>query len=432
MTILAINFCLYLIYTIYGFCKCKYLTVHNAVSLWFTIIAFMGWITVRFNIYQAVFGVIHINEFEPYLYCYICFLFLILPLKKLNYKHITLCRFNDIKETKFKRYALIPIIVLLIYIISLIPDVIIALSTENISDVYYEQRVEGTNLYNHGVLVNLIFSIGRKFYNWFWAIFAFFSIYIINKNSHGKNQYYILLFLIALLPYFLRTIQSGGRGGFLFFSIQIAILILPLWSTLNKNFKKKILILSLSCIGLFMVYLVTMTIARVEISASETPLTSVLRYFGEPYPNLGNNLWGHIKNHLMGRRMFPELFGFDETLSGLSQYEKFSLWQSYCGVAVLNYKTIFGDFYLEFGTIPAICIIATMGLLMNQYLKKKVLYFHQLPLYAYYITICSTAPLWFNQRNTGDILVVIQCLIVAYLIKRFLYEKVKGRNYNNP
>lgn len=421
MDILVINFLLYFLYFFYSFRKNRCLTVHNAISLWFSIVAFMGVVAVHTKVYQAVFGTIHINDISPYLYCFLSFLFLIYPLRKLNYKNIRIVKIEDVDVIRFRKISYIPFLILLVYIIAMIPDVILCLTMSDISDVYNEQRIEGVDLFNHSAFVDKIFWIGRKCYNWFWAVFAFYSIYWLDKKHPRNKRYFIFLFLISVVPYFLRTISTGGRGGFIFFPIQVVLVLLPLWAYLSKATKKSIAMYTLVAIGVFSIYIAAMTIARVSDSQSETPFTSIVRYFGEPYPNLGNNLFGHVKNYLMGRRMYPELFGFDN--SNKTQYELFDIWQNYCGVATLNYKTIFGDFYIEFGTTISLIILFSIGFMMNLYLKKGILYFHQIPLYAYYMTLCSTAPLWFNQRNTGDLFVVLQLLIVSYLIKRTLYLK---------
>lgn len=421
MPVLVINFLLYFLYTLYGFKKCRYLTVHNAISAWFAVVSFMGIVAVYTEVYQAVFGKIHINDITPYLFCFLSFLFLIYPLRKLNCRNIELVNLDLVKEHRFKKMSYVPLLILLIYILALIPDVIVCLTMQDISDVYHEQRVEGTDLFNHSILVERIFWISRKVYNWFWAIFVFYSIYSLNNRNIKSKKYFIILFFSAIIPYFLRTIISGGRGGFIFFSIQIVLVLIPLWSILTTHTKKRVIFYSSIAVCIFALYISMMTIARFSESQSETPLTSIVRYFGEPFPNLGNNLYGHVKQHLMGRRMYPELFGFD--LGNNTQYQLFAIWQHYSGVAVLNYKTIFGDFYLEFGTFYALLIIFSMGFLMNLYLSKHRLFFHQIPLYAYYVTICSTAPLWFNQKNTGDLLVVIQLLLISCLIKYYLLVK---------
>lgn len=423
MNILIVNFFLYFGYFLFSFRKCSYLTVHNAICLWFTIISLMGVIIVHTGIYQQVFGTIHINDITPYLYCFLSFLFLIFPLRKLNYKNIQILNLDRVKEQQFRKISWIPLLVLIVYIAALIPDVVVALTMDDMSVVYTEQRKEGLDIYNHTALVENIFWIGRKVYNWFWAIFAFYSIYCLNKKDVKARKYFVILLLAALIPYFLRTVVSGGRGGFIFFPIQVSFVLLPLWKTFTKETKRKILVSVLAFIGLVVFYVSIMTIARFSDASSETPAESIVRYFGEAYPNLGNNLYGQVKHYLMGRRMFPELFGFSN--DGRTQYELFSDFQNYCGVAVLNYKTIFGDFYIEFGTTIALLIIFSMGFLMNLYLKRRILYFHQIPLYAYYMTLCSTAPLWFNLRNTGDLLVILQLLIVSYLIKHLLYSKVQ-------
>ena len=421
MEILLINFFLYFGYFLYNYHKEHYLTVHNAISLWFSIVAFMGVISVYTHVYQAVFGNIHINDIAPYLYCFLSFIFLVYPLRKLNFKNIRIANIESVNIDRFCRFSYFPFFVLLIYIIVMIPDVILCLSMNDISDVYNEQRMEGIDLFHHSAFIEMIFWIGRKFYNWFWALFAFFSIYCLNKKENKNKRYFILLFLLSVIPYFLRTISSGGRGGFIFFPIQVALVLLPLWGYLSNTTKKNIIKYSLVAGTLFAFYISLMTIARVADSQSETPLTSIVRYFGESYPNLGNNLYGQVKNYLMGRRMYPELFGFDN--SGNTQYELFAYWQNYCGVATLNYKTIFGDFYIEFGTTITLLILFIIGSLMNFYLKKGILIFHQIPLYAYYMTMCSTAPLWFNQRNSGDLFVILQLMVVSYIIKKTLYIK---------
>lgn len=421
MTVLIINFFLYLGYFLYNFRKNCYLTVHNAISLWFSIVAFMGVVAVHTKVYQAVFGNIHINDITPYIYCFLSFLFLVFPLRKLNYKNIRIINIEDVDVVRFCKVSYTPFFILLVYIVVMIPDVILCLTMSDISDVYNEQRMEGVDLFNHSAFIKKILWIGRKCYNWFWALFAFYSIYWINENRKSYKKYFILLFLVSVIPYFLRTISSGGRGGFVFFPIQVALVLLPLWSCLTKKTKKAIIKYILVFVALFSFYIAIMTIARVSDSQSETPFTSIVRYFGEAYPNLGNNLYGKVKNYLMGRRMYPELFGFDN--SGNTQYELFAIWHNYCGVATLNYKTIFGDFYIEFGTTISLIILFTIGTLMNLYLNRGTLYFHQIPLYAYYMTMCSTAPLWFNQRHTGDLLVILQLMIVSYLIKKILYSK---------
>lgn len=421
MNVLLFNFSLYLFYTLWGFKKCPYLTVHNLISTWFSFISLMGVVTVYYGYYQAVFGELKVLELEPYLWCFLCFLFLMLPLRKLNYKNIQILEITSLSTNRFIKFTYFPFIVLLVYTIVYIPDVILALSMQDIADVYKNQRVGGEDLYNRGAFAQAIIWIGRKFYNWFWAILAFYSLYHLNKTKE-KNKYFLFLLIVAVAPYFLRTISTGGRGGFVFFSIQIVAVLLPLYYYLRPAFKKKIFLSIVIFLSVGWMYVISMTVARSQNSTYETPFTSILRYFGEPYPNLGNNIWGHVNNHLMGRRMFPELFGFSN--SGNTQYENFGAWQSYSGIATLNYKTIFGDFYLEFGTLIAVSVIALIGLLMNFYLRKGKLYFHQIPLYAYYVTICSTAPLWFGQRNTGDLFVVVQLLFFGFVIKKVFLPKV--------
>lgn len=418
MGVLTCNFCFYLVYTIHGFRKCPHLTVHNSLSLWFCFISLMGLISVYYEIYQAVFGNLHELSIVPYIFCFVCFLFLMYPLRKLNYKKIQITNIPFETDNKFNRLCYMPLFFLLLYTIVYVPSVILALAMDELSDVYTSQRIDGEELYEYSALSLTLIWIGRKCFNWFFAIFIFYSVWYLNKGN--KRFFFLcLMFIAAVLPYFLKTIATGGRGGFIWFTAQVIIILIPLWPYFTNVFKKKIYVTGIVFVLFAASYTIAMTISRVSSSSSETPLTSIIRYFGEPFPNLGNVLWKHLKNHLMGRRMYPELFGFSDNAAN-TQYENFAFWESIAGVPMLNYKTIFGDFYVEFGTITTLIIIFVMGFLMSKYLEKGKLKFYKLPLYAIYLDICFTAPFWFNRRNTGDLLVIIQCLILTWGLKRLI------------
>ncbi|WP_455673048.1 O-antigen polymerase [Phocaeicola sp.] len=421
MNTLYINLILYLTYTFWGFKKCRALTVHNILSIWFTFIALMGCICVNCGYYQIIYGRVTTLPLYPYILCFLSFIFLMYPLQKINYKKVHLINIPLTSNTKFRTYSFIPLLILILFTIAYIPSVITALTTKDISDVYDSQRIDGIDIYNYSPLANAIIWIGRKFFNWFYGIFLFYSIWNLRFQNKKEQIYLISILLVATIPYFLRTISTGGRGGFIFFTMQIIVLILPLHNYINKKLKQKFYIVCLIFIAISIPYVAAMTEGRTE-GGSESAFGAIIRYFGEPYPNLGKNIWEKTNHFLMGRRMYPELFGFTNN-SQMSQYEKFRLWEFLSGIRMLNYKTIFGDFYVEFGATIAIIIIGSMGILMNRYLKRRCLSFYQLPLYSLYIDVCITAPLWFNRRNTGDLLIIIQCLIVSFLLKKIIKKK---------
>lgn len=428
METLYFNTALYSLYTLYGFYQCRRLTVHNALSLWFLFISLMGCISVECGYYQAIYDTVHDIPKLPYILCFISFVFLMLPLKKLNNKNIEFRGFPDGNNLIAFKYMLIPFAFFFIYTIIYIPSSLQALSVDDMSETYKSQRIDGVDLYHYSQIELLFISIGQKVFNCCFGVVLFYSLVLFNKKRgfvYKQHKKILLLMIIcATFPIFLRTISSGGRGAFIFFSAQILFLILPLWYNFSSQLRKKLKIFGLCFICLGLLYSIAMTISRLSDSQHETPFTSVIRYFGEPFPNLGHVLWGKVSNYLMGRRMFSELFGYTYS-DTMTQYDFFSLFEFYCGVPVLNYKTIYGDLYLEFGPVWALLIICTMGVLMNLYLKKNILYFYELPLYTYYITICTTAPLWFAQRNLGNILVIFECLILSYFIRKVLNKDTK-------
>ena len=420
MDTLILNFLLYLLYTIYSFLKCRYLTVHNILSIWFVFIALMGIISVNNGYYQIIYGRVSNLPLEPYLWCFISFLFLMLPLQKLNYKQILIYDVPQGSDENFITLIKLPILILFAFTIVYIPSVVMVLTLNNVSEAYHMQRVDGDELYSYSLVGKIIIWVGRKFYNWFFAILFFWSVWNINL-SKKYSKFLIFVLLVSALPYFLRTISTGGRGGFIFFTLQLLLIVTPILFYISKKQKLKIVIFLSICATLSLPYIISMSEGRTEMG-NESSIGSIVRYLGEPFPNLGNVLWNKVNTFLEGRRMYPELFGY--TVDGSeSQYDLFREWERVSGIPMLNYKTIYGDFYVEFGPVLALILIASIGILMNMYLRRRRLSFYQIPIYAYYIDVCSTAPLWFNRRNTGDLLIVLQLIIFSYMLRKYMKSK---------
>lgn len=417
MNTLVFNFFLYLIYTTISIYKCRAFTVHNMLAVWFTFIAFMGCVSVEYGYYGIIYGRIpDVLPIAPYLLCFLCFILLELPLRKINCKHLELSDIPSIENIKFRKVAIFVSFILLLFTIVYIPPTIVTLSMKNVADSYEMQHVDGESIYKFSPVASAIIWVGRKVYNWFYALLLFYGIYNLVIKKSRRTKYLAFIIIVSILPYFLRTISIGGRGGFIFFSFALFLTVSPFVSYMNKKARRKALMIILASALLVIPYIAAMSSGRVE-GASETAVGSIIRYFGEPFPNLGYVLWDKV-NFLMGRRMFPELFGYN--YDEMSQYDLFRHLAFYAKVPVLNYKTIFGDFYLEFGTTITICIFICVSYFMCRYLDKGKLSFYSIPLYAYYLDICATAPLWFSRRNTGDLFIIVQCLIVSYLLKRYL------------
>ena len=93
-----------------------------------------------------------------------------------------------------------------------------------------------------------------------------------------------------------------------------------------------------------------------------------MHYFGESYPNLGLRVWPVENiNHPYGERLFPSLglWGDSDNRSFFDAADRSYYWVSVTNAPVVNFKTMFGDLYVEFGIIwPFVIALLTRVLIL--------------------------------------------------------------------
>ena len=151
---------------------------------------------------------------------------------------------------------------------------------------------------------------------------------------------------------------------------------------------------------------------------------SIFRYFGEVFPNLDFQYWNHVKNFTYGARHFSaiySLFGSTQIqqLQGLD--ERFDYWSLYTGASAANFKTLFGDLYIEFNTIGAVFFVFILSVLMEIYIRKnKKLKLSNIILIYVYYCYCSNAILNFPTLYFGSswlksyVAIIVLNVIIKY------------------
>lgn len=88
MNLLLINFFAYLIWLLITIKKEKRLTSYSLLVAMYTVIAFLGYYTVKTGIYYDTFGYYNLNSLqtEPYIYAFIGYFILFLPFYKIRSK----------------------------------------------------------------------------------------------------------------------------------------------------------------------------------------------------------------------------------------------------------------------------------------------------------------------------------------------------------
>lgn len=419
---LLLSVFLHLGHTLYSFNEERTFSLHNLISAWFSFIVIMGYVTVEMGIYQEVHGSLVVFPYMPYILEFFFFLIFIWPFRALRFSNFEVTDI-PIGNQNFKQIILFLLVAYLVYFYVLVNVSIFTLNQSDFSAAYDSVHFEGKALYRYNAVEEKIVWICGSLYDWTSSIVFIYAIWGIVTNQNGLTlRFNIFCLAIVILIFFLDCISSGRRGGTFFFIIRLLFVILPLWSKFSNEIKSILIKIILLFIAVFAVYAVMMTISRFENSDSETPLTSVMRYLGESYPHLGNVYWGKVLFHPMGARLYPFIFSSEGAIAEKSLGDLHTFWGAITGVPILNYKTLYGDFYVDFGPEIPFLIIFIYSFILKMFIKKGKVSFAAYPVLYYYIIIATCAPLWFNMREWNGVKLLIAAIVVYFIVKRYCYS----------
>ena len=422
---LHLSMILHLVYTYVFWRKSKCLSIHNLISIWFSFIVVMGLITVETGIYQATHGSFVKFPFEPYIMEFVSFVIFMWPFRYLNEKNIVI---TDIIRNSPKIDLIIKGLIFLfsLYLIVCIQSAYYV-SQQNLVDAYYSNHLDGASLYNYNNLQSKIIWICGTSYNIFLPLVLLYAIVGLSQNpKRNKMRFYFLCILICVACDFFASVSNGRRGNVFWFTVTMGLVFIPLWNMFSRRIQN----IFKSCVPIivtvFALYAVIMTIQRVEDSTTETPITTVMRYLGEPYPHLGNVFWEKVLFHPMGMRLYPFIVDpISMVKDSQSLRDSHLIWESITGVPILNYKTLYGDFYVDFGKWLPFVLIFIYSFILYLFTKKRKISFWAYPILFYYINLAVNAPLWFSKRDwdgVKDLLFAIGIYLVGYI---FFIKKTK-------
>lgn len=417
MNSLVVNFLLYLIYTISSIKRGNVFTIHNLIAMWFTFVAFMGVLTVYLGIYGQVFGYDAKFPLEPYLYAFVGFLIFIFPFRKLN-GDISLQGFPITPSNNIKKFIRVVMFVFVLYFLVQLNVAIYTMSFEG-SEAYDSIHETGSTLYSYNNLESKIVWVGGIVYQLFSPVVLYYYFNLIINSRRADNNKYLFIIFFVLSIIFLNNIAMGARGGLFFFVLTCLFIIMPLYEKIPLKTKRVFKLTSSTILAISLLYTVSVTISRFDSSATETPIESIFRYLGEPFPNLGHLFWEKVYTHPLGARLYP-FFVTDylKMTDGRSLGELHDVWQWITGVPILNFKTIWGDFYVEFGTFIAMVIMIVYSGILYAYLRKNVITIEICPLLFYYLNMASNAPMYFSMRGTYNFTILIYCIISYYVLRK--------------
>jgi oligosaccharide repeat unit polymerase len=421
MGILLLNFILYAIWFSITYYREKRITIYSILVLFYTVVAGLGYYTVSDKIYFDVFGYQSPAglRLEPYFYTLVTYMILFWPLKNIQLDDHS---FELLFSKGISSFVRIWIVYFSLFTILKLVEAIASISL-GLGDAYDARHMDGAELF---VYDNIIL---QKFngYGFFLlnATVPFIMAYMFISISLKRMSYSYAVFLILLcfIPSILSGIAMGSRGS-LFMSGFCFIFFVPLfWRYIPKSFLSKIYLYITVFVSLIMFYSWIITSDRV--GKGSEGLNSILRYFGESFPNLGFSFWDKVQYHPMGERLFPNFLIENEKALYTSVDESYQYWAFRTGVPVLTFKTYFGDLYIEFGVFYALLFVIVCSIFVKRYFKINKVNIFNLSFLYYYYQLCIFA---FAGFTKGGHLAFFQLIIIVLVIVVLKFLSKKGKN----
>lgn len=413
-----LNFFLYFFTFLYFYRKKKEFDIYNFLWLFYSAIALMSCIILWNGSYFKLFGLKSLDtvSFVPFVLCYLAFYLLFRPLREIgNNIDLTIVHFKYEKV-----FITIWIVIMLCYLCIRISEASFSIAT-GLAEAYTNRHIEGETLFDYSgnPLIRRILNFGVMSAA---CLNPYMLLLCIDKIRKKKQlSLVILIVVLCFVPDFLSAIAQGSRGQIFNVFLKILFFVILFKSYLSQKIKKWIYVCMSVFVGFMIFYSLMITIERVEVHNAETPIGSVMRYFGECFPNLQFSFWDKVDYHPMGDRRFPDFTGFNKTFSSVD--ESYVYWQMITHVPVLNFKTIFGDMYIEFGTIGAFIFILVYTFIVDKIINRKTTGYN-ISFITLYFSICLLGFAGLTYTSGFSLFTVIMILIVNFLIKRHYVKRI--------
>ncbi|HHX69733.1 MAG TPA: oligosaccharide repeat unit polymerase [Gallicola sp.] len=178
-------------------------------------------------------------------------------------------------------------------------------------------------------------------------IFYFYSISFLNKS-----KLFNFLLLLSSTSYIFNVLSVVGRDGFILWLMSYIFSFLLFRNHISKKSKQKHIKLLYYTIGVALLFIVPITIARFFYQGHEAGLDSIVKYSGAQFANF-NNFFNRIPNpekYGSFTDIFP-IFNFNFRSSDvifLDSWEE-KVWAF--GIDTNVFSTFIGSFYLSIGKV---------------------------------------------------------------------------------
>lgn len=360
----------------------------------------------------------------PFVYLYISLYITSYPVRKYSTSNI-----QYIKEpSKLLNNTVCAIFIVstLIYFpstISKFKEGIILIMIDGTSELY-NLSLEGAYKSGTGGITNL-FAIFSEAFSTVGILFLFT---ILTKKKY--NKLILLGLILSILSGIMTYISMGQRGGVFARIITLLVTYFAfkrfLSDRINRVVKKCIIVLSI----LIIILVAVMTISRFSTSTTN-PLASTYYYIGQE--NLYFNNYGLDNNGIRyGDRtvpLFKQMMGLEAPNNFIERRAKYPNLKINDEVFI----SYIGDFTLDYGPFLAMIIFILFSVWATSRLiiKNKTIYFHQLVLVHFVMTMCAQGGLFLFSFGdiAGNLKIIVYVIVYVWSKLEFLSRTNNANSY---
>lgn len=425
MSILLANAFLYGITFVVSFKKNgRHFSLYNFIFLVYFVVALLGCFIYGNGIYEKTYGGKNVDFLEiwPYLLCFVCVFLVANPLKKFSLDCLSL---GPIKQGECVDKIVNLIIVVQIVNVALFLVSMRGMSVYDYAEIYEMEHAGESISTLSSPILKFVYGKAGLLSRILAPICHILCFYEMAQQSNGLKPFFKSLVFVSLAC--IPQILTGSRGGIFFLIADYSFFVILFWMLIGKRVRKMILCTALVGGAVLMTSVIAISNAR--FSATSDTSDEIFRYFGEPFPNLGFNIWNHDIRHPYGARYFPSLIRLESRNNySKNQNDLMYFWGGYVGIPMINFKTLFGDLYIEFGVLGALLISSSIFLCMRKITFRKRMNILDL-VYIFYCFHCCIYGLFgfsLKERFFMDLILVV--IIVSVLKKTFLKNAILIRN----
>ena len=424
--ILLINTIIYVIFT-YVVWKKNGKGVNMPFLLWgtYTFFYILAYVLVQnASIVYRLFSIVFVRLDTPLkvdglVYMFICLLILSIPI--LTFKEGKMAKIISPNPTSFKIFVVVYIILgffsMIVNYNLVLQNMSRGLSFDEIKDLSFSGELSDMPVYH--IYIKTLFS-GLECTGLIMLFYLF-----VKRKEHPKLLL-LLVFSCTFLSPFFDAIGNASRGGFYFIFCNYVLCIVLFRNFLSRKIKKNLTLVCVIFLCSMLIFITLITSSRFDGGGGSSSLYSLLLYFGQPFLNFNQMIYGEIASNALldGRMSFEYIYRLIEGGESLVITDSVQQWSNKLGFFADLFYTSIGNFYMDFGEVGAIVMCIIFSFIGYNVLKgtTKIVSFHQLIFYFFYFQLCFQGIFNFTYgRNTGNIKLIITLL--CYFFFRLTFSK---------